>query len=155
MKKIQKIDSYSKNMKNNSRRLKHFRQSNSFFVKTQQKILGLEAKITKEINNFVVLEKKYILKGHSKENDIKKIENTISTEIYKDGYLVKLSLHIHHYSKFCFDLNNFLYRLGDVLELEAGTIIQDTQKPQDTQKTQKPQELSLDKPVKILSNSFI
>ena len=136
-------------MKNNSRRLKHFRQNTRFFVKTQQKILGLEAKITKEINNFVVLEKKYILKGHTKENDIKKIENAISTEIYKDGYLIKLCLHIHHYSKFCFDLNNFLYKLGDILELEAGSIIQD--KEQKPQEDQKPQEQS----AKMLSNSFI
>ena len=97
-----------------SRRLKHLKLSYSFFVKTNQHQF-LENKIIQNVNKFVVLEKKYTLKGHTKENDIKKIEKTVKSEEYSDGYLFNLDIHIHHYTKFYFNINEFIYFLKELL----------------------------------------
>lgn len=97
-----------------SRRLKHLKVSYSFFVKTNQHQF-LENKIIQNVDEFVVLEKKYALKGHTKENDIKKIEKTVKSDEYSDGYLFKLNIHIHHYTKFYFNINEFIYFLKELL----------------------------------------
>ena len=97
-----------------SRRLKHLKVSYSFFVKTNQQQF-LENKIIQNVDKFVVLEKKYTLKGHTKENDIKKIEKTVKSEDYSDGYLFNLDIHIHHYTKFYFNINEFIYFLKELL----------------------------------------
>ena len=97
-----------------SRRLKHLKLSYSFFVKTNQHQF-LENKIIQNEDKFVVLEKKYTLKGHTKENDIKKIEKTVKSEDYSDGYLFNLDIHIHHYTKFYFNINEFIYFLKELL----------------------------------------
>lgn len=97
-----------------SRRLKHLKLSYSFFVKTNQHQF-LENKIIQNVDKFVVLEKKYTLKGHTKENDIKKIEKTVKSEDYSDGYLFNLDIHIHHYTKFYFNINEFIYFLKELL----------------------------------------
>ena len=97
-----------------SRRLKHLKLSYSFFVKTNQHQF-LENKIIQNVDKFVVLEKKYTLKGHIKENDIKKIEKTVKSEEYSDGYLFNLDIHIHHYTKFYFNINEFIYFLKELL----------------------------------------
>lgn len=97
-----------------SRRLKHLKLSYRFFVKTNQHQF-LENKIIQNVDKFVVLEKKYTLKGHTKENDIKKIEKTVKSEDYSDGYLFNLDIHIHHYTKFYFNINEFIYFLKELL----------------------------------------
>lgn len=97
-----------------SRRLKHLKLSYSFFVKTNQHQF-LENKIIQNVDKFVVLEKKYALKGHTKENDIKKIEKTVKSEEFSDGYLFNLDIHIHHYTKFYFNINEFIYFLKELL----------------------------------------
>ena len=97
-----------------SRRLKHLKLSYSFFIKTNQHQF-LENKIIQNVDKFVVLEKKYTVKGHTKENDIKKIEKTVKSEEFSDGYLFNLDIHIHHYTKFYFNINEFIYFLKELL----------------------------------------
>lgn len=96
-----------------SKRLKHLKLNYCFFIKTNQHQF-LENKIIQNVDKFVVLEKKYTLKGHIKENDIKKIEKTVKSEEYIDGYLFNLYIHIHHYSKFYFNINEFIYFLKEL-----------------------------------------
>lgn len=120
--------------KNMSRRLRHFKQNIDIFVKTDTNIIGLENKVRENINDFIILESKYVQKGHTKENDIKKLENRITTKLFNDGVLINVNLHLHHYSKFYFDRLNFIYHLTEKLSLPANSIMI-VEQPKQTKQT--------------------
>ena len=98
------------------KRLKHLKYNIEFFIQTNKQI-QLERKIINNIDEFIILEKKYVLKNHTKENDIKKVEKKIEVEEFDDGYKINLFIHIHHYSKFYFNIDEYIYFLKELLNL--------------------------------------
>ena len=103
------------------RRLKHYKTSINFYIKTKPRS-DLEQKIINNVDQHVDIKMKYKNRGQTKENDIKKIDKEIRLMRDADGYYINLPIHIHHYSAVTFDQNNYLVGLNNILNLEPGSI---------------------------------
>ena len=104
-----------------SRRLKHFKETNEFYVKTPARP-DLEFLVLDNVRDYVMLSHKYLLKGQTLETDIKKVDGQVQIDSLKNQYKIKLHLHVHHYSACYFDLNPYLGKLAAVLKLEPNSI---------------------------------
>lgn len=109
--------------KNNSRRLKHHRESFTFQINCDVVKPNIEEIFMKNILEFSQLSHKTIMKGGSKEKDIKQIDGQADIQIIKGGVLVQASIHIHHYANVYFDINPFLARLNSELGLKPGSVV--------------------------------
>ena len=105
-----------------SRRLKHFFANYSVIIRTAPRP-DLEEKISQSIDEHVRIEHKYLLKNHTIQGDVKRIEKKVDTVDGGQGeFLVGVSLHIHHYTGIYFDLHGWIATLNKVLGLPPGSV---------------------------------
>src|SRR5690606_20532027 len=89
-----------------SRKLKHENSWHEFWIKVDQRP-ELEQVISGCVNDHCVLRKRYVLKGHTKDQDLKRIDKTIKLTKVGEKYHVILGIHMHHYSGFIFEFFEF------------------------------------------------
>lgn len=104
-----------------SRRLKHLKELETFVIKTSG-TPQTEHAIMSLVDQFVFIYPKYITKGHTKETEIKQIEKKIDITPHEEGLLVKLSIHVSHYTQLYFDLYQYLAKLNSDLSLPPASI---------------------------------
>lgn len=114
-------------MTKTSRRLKHYHDTVIVFINTSDPKSDLQEIIMNNTGEFVRLTYKAAKKG-TLEEDIKLVECDLSLRDVAEGVIVKINLHVHHYSAVYFDLQAFLARLNTVLALKPGSVVE-TEEP--------------------------
>jgi hypothetical protein len=56
-----------------------------------------ESTIRNLVADSVIIHQKYKNKGHTHDNDIKKIDKTVEISNQENKLIVKLGIHVHHY----------------------------------------------------------
>lgn len=104
-----------------SRRLKHFKEQHVFHIKARPKSCT-EEKIRQLVDECINIFQKYINKGHTLQKEIKQIQKKTNIIVKDNGLIVKLDIHVSHYTKLYFDVYDFIAKLHTVLDLEPSTI---------------------------------
>lgn len=112
-----------------SRRLKHFKANYTLHITTEPRP-DLEQKMLETIDECVKLGHKYILNGHTTERDIKRIQKDINLTRKNNTYKAQVALHIHHYSRVWFDVDEYTVKLNNVLQLAPTSVKKDQIKTQ-------------------------
>jgi hypothetical protein len=104
-----------------SRRLKHLNEKHVFFIKT----IGApntETLIRSLVDDHILIYQKYTNKGHTKDTEIKKIDKVVELKQQDNGLIVKLSIHVHHYTSLYFSLYDYIAKLNSELKLPPASI---------------------------------
>ena len=104
-----------------SRRLQHTQETYDIYVNsTNPKIQQI---LYNNINQCVHLDHKKSVQGHTLSNDLKKIEKDVTvSHTTTEGVYIRVHVHVHHYSKVYFDVNQFMVLVLALLELPPGSI---------------------------------
>lgn len=116
VRKVKKVKNLMK-----SRRLKHYKQTFEFYIKTKPRA-DLELTVMTHVKEFVHLSHKYVLKEHTPEADIKRVDTQVQVILMGHLYKVNLHVHVHHYSSVYFDLHPYVVKLASVLQLPPNSI---------------------------------
>lgn len=106
-----------------SRRLKHYKNEIKFFIMDKDNS-DLGRIIYEKIDDAIKIYQKYIAKGHNKVNEIKHIEKKMEI-VNKNsiGMVIKLNIHVHHYTSLYFDEEYYYTLLTKELFLKHGEVM--------------------------------
>lgn len=106
-----------------SRRLNHYKETITLFI--QSKVNNLQKILYDTVDETITIENKYINKGHTVENTLKRVDKDIQIlNTNEHGFLVRINIHIHHYTRLYFDSAYYIILITERLNLSPGSVIE-------------------------------